>query len=51
MTRYVFRGLGARKLRTALTALAVVLADGHIVDDLRAPTPDGVADRLQRLGA
>ena len=25
MTRYVFRGLGARKLRTALTALAVVL--------------------------
>jgi putative ABC transport system ATP-binding protein len=29
----------------------VVLADGRIVDDLQAPTPDGVADRLQRLGA
>jgi putative ABC transport system ATP-binding protein len=29
----------------------VVLADGRIVDELWAPTPDGVADRLQRLGA
>jgi putative ABC transport system ATP-binding protein len=29
----------------------VVLADGRVVDDLRAPSPDGVADRLQRLGA
>jgi putative ABC transport system ATP-binding protein len=29
----------------------VVLADGRIVDDLRAPGADGVADRLQRLGA
>jgi putative ABC transport system ATP-binding protein len=28
----------------------VVLADGRVVDDLRGPTPDGVADRLQRLG-
>jgi putative ABC transport system ATP-binding protein len=28
----------------------VVLADGRIVDDLRGPTPDSVADRLQRLG-
>ncbi|AGZ43396.1 ABC transporter ATP-binding protein [Actinoplanes friuliensis] len=27
----------------------VVLADGRIADDFRAPTPDGVADRLQWL--
>src|SRR5690349_6470485 len=29
----------------------VVLADGRIVDELRGPTPDGVAARLPRLGA
>ncbi len=29
----------------------VFLADGHIVDELDAPTAEGVLDKMKRLGA
>ena len=50
MSKVALRGLFARKLRLALTVLAVVLGDGKIVHDGEAHSADDVLDLMKAVG-